>query len=253
MFSTPIKPISVLSRFPDAVWPFCPLLLPPFLPLCLIWGRIVELFWPEPISPRWGVLSKCLAYSKAASDPFVYSLLRHQYKTTCRLLANRIFKRHPLNSSSVRAANGTEAAKTTTTTTAAATNTDQSVTDKPADQWAPNITGGDGCWMQREEIRRPSFLLCDVKRYKEVNPTCESTSPGPSPNRLRNATYIVVDNGFWHECFNLITIICFVKVDNTGSSASPGALLCTWSLAMSAERIWCALLKKTKNAHRIYK
>lgn len=94
----------------------------------------MELFWPEPISPRWGVLSKCLAYSKAASDPFVYSLLRHQYKTTCRLLVNRIFKRHPLNSSSVRAANGDEAAKTNTPATAAATNTVQPAADKPAHQ-----------------------------------------------------------------------------------------------------------------------
>ncbi|KAK2921753.1 hypothetical protein Q8A73_001238 [Channa argus] len=40
--------------------------------------------------------------SKAASDPFVYSLLRHQYRKTCSLLANKIFKRSPLNSSSLR-------------------------------------------------------------------------------------------------------------------------------------------------------
>ncbi|KAF3708119.1 G-protein coupled receptor 26 [Channa argus] len=64
--------------------------------------RIVELFSPGYISPQWGVLSKCLAYSKAASDPFVYSLLRHQYRKTCSLLANKIFKRSPLNSSSLR-------------------------------------------------------------------------------------------------------------------------------------------------------
>nr|XP_019944898.1 PREDICTED: G-protein coupled receptor 26-like [Paralichthys olivaceus] len=63
--------------------------------------RIVELFCPGPISPHWGVLSKCLAYSKAASDPFVYSLLRHQYRKTCSLLANKVLKRSQLNSSSV--------------------------------------------------------------------------------------------------------------------------------------------------------
>lgn len=94
----------------------------------------MELFWPEPISPRWGVLSKCLAYSKAASDPFVYSLLRHQYRTACRLLVNRIFKRRPLNSSSARAADDAGAAKTTAAAAAAATNSVQPVADKPADQ-----------------------------------------------------------------------------------------------------------------------
>ncbi|XP_040034880.2 G-protein coupled receptor 26-like [Gasterosteus aculeatus] len=67
--------------------------------------RIVELFSSAPISPHWGVLSKCLAYSKAASDPFVYSLLRHQYRRTCNLLANKVLKRSPLNSSSLRMEN----------------------------------------------------------------------------------------------------------------------------------------------------
>ncbi|KAI9535532.1 G-protein coupled receptor 26 [Dissostichus eleginoides] len=67
--------------------------------------RIVELFSPWPISPHWGVLSKCLAYSKAASDPFVYSLLRHQYRKTCNLLANKVLKKSPLNSSSLRMEN----------------------------------------------------------------------------------------------------------------------------------------------------
>lgn len=66
----------------------------------LIWGRMAELFCPGPINPHWGVLTKCLAYSKAASDPFVYSLLRHQYRKTCSLLANKILRRSPLNSSS---------------------------------------------------------------------------------------------------------------------------------------------------------
>ncbi|KAM7385447.1 hypothetical protein PAMP_001530 [Pampus punctatissimus] len=64
--------------------------------------RIVELFSPGPISPHWGVFSKCLAYSKAASDPFVYSLLRHQYRKTCSFLANKVLNRSPLNSSSLR-------------------------------------------------------------------------------------------------------------------------------------------------------
>ncbi|XP_053731556.1 G-protein coupled receptor 26-like [Synchiropus splendidus] len=67
--------------------------------------RIVELFSPGPINAHWGVLSKCLAYSKAASDPFVYSLLRHQYKKTCSLLANKLLRRTPLNSASLRLEN----------------------------------------------------------------------------------------------------------------------------------------------------
>lgn len=73
-----------------------------FFFFCFIWVRIVELFSPGPISAHWGVLSKCLAYSKAASDPFVYSLLRHQYRKTCSFLANKVLKRSPLNSSSLR-------------------------------------------------------------------------------------------------------------------------------------------------------
>lgn len=69
---------------------------------CFFWSRIVELFSPGSISPHWGILSKCLAYSKAASDPFVYSLLRHQYRKTCGFLVNKALKRSPLNSSSLR-------------------------------------------------------------------------------------------------------------------------------------------------------
>ncbi|XP_077469340.1 G-protein coupled receptor 26-like isoform X1 [Stigmatopora argus] len=55
--------------------------------------RMVELFSPDHINAHWGMLSKCLVYSKAASDPFVYSLLRHQYRKTCGLLARKIFVR----------------------------------------------------------------------------------------------------------------------------------------------------------------
>lgn len=61
---------------------------------------MVELFCPGLVGAHWAVLTKCLAYSKAASDPFVYSLLRHQYRRTCGLLANKILQRSPLNSSS---------------------------------------------------------------------------------------------------------------------------------------------------------
>ncbi|XP_061763572.1 G-protein coupled receptor 26-like [Nerophis ophidion] len=59
--------------------------------------RMVELFPWVPISPHWGAISKCLAYSKAACDPFVYSLLRHQYRKTCADIVNRLLKRRSLN------------------------------------------------------------------------------------------------------------------------------------------------------------
>lgn len=64
--------------------------------------RIVELFPAVPINPHWGIVSKCLAYSKAACDPFVYSLLRHQYRKTCADIVNRLLKRSSLNASGRR-------------------------------------------------------------------------------------------------------------------------------------------------------
>lgn len=68
-------------------------------PLFMLACRIVELFPAVPINPHWGIVSKCLAYSKAACDPFVYSLLRHQYKKTCTDIINRLLKRSSLNAS----------------------------------------------------------------------------------------------------------------------------------------------------------
>ncbi|XP_068161305.1 G-protein coupled receptor 26-like [Antennarius striatus] len=67
--------------------------------------RIVELFPAVPINPHWGIVSKCLTYSKAACDPFVYSLLRHQYKKTCADIINRLLKRSSLNASRPRPEN----------------------------------------------------------------------------------------------------------------------------------------------------
>ncbi|RXN29844.1 G- coupled receptor 26-like protein [Labeo rohita] len=68
--------------------------------------RIVELFVTEPFNPYWGVLCKCLAYSKAACDPFVYSLLRHQYRKTCSDITNRLLKRSSPNGSGHQQENG---------------------------------------------------------------------------------------------------------------------------------------------------
>lgn len=59
----------------------------------------MELSSAVPISSHWGVLSKCLAYSKAASDPFVYSLLRHQYRKSCQEILNRVLRRRSLRPS----------------------------------------------------------------------------------------------------------------------------------------------------------
>lgn len=61
--------------------------------------RLVELSATVPIASHWGVLSKCLAYSKAASDPFVYSLLRHQYRQSCKEILTQLFHRRPLRPS----------------------------------------------------------------------------------------------------------------------------------------------------------
>uniref|UniRef100_A0A8C6X2U8 G-protein coupled receptors family 1 profile domain-containing protein n=1 Tax=Naja naja TaxID=35670 RepID=A0A8C6X2U8_NAJNA len=64
--------------------------------------RLVELSSIVPINAHWGVISKCLAYSKAVSDPFVYSLLRHQYKKTWKDIINKMLKRGSINSSALR-------------------------------------------------------------------------------------------------------------------------------------------------------
>ncbi|KAJ1139808.1 hypothetical protein NDU88_006172 [Pleurodeles waltl] len=63
--------------------------------------RLVELSSFTPISPHWGIISKCMAYSKAVSDPFVYSLLRNQYKKTWKDMVNKILKRSSINSSAL--------------------------------------------------------------------------------------------------------------------------------------------------------
>ncbi|NWI11039.1 GPR26 protein, partial [Crypturellus soui] len=63
--------------------------------------RLLELSSVVPISSHWGIISKCLAYSKVVSDPFVYSLLRHQYKKTWQDIINRLLKRSSINSSAL--------------------------------------------------------------------------------------------------------------------------------------------------------
>ncbi|XP_072542950.1 G-protein coupled receptor 26 [Salminus brasiliensis] len=55
--------------------------------------RLTELLPFVDINRYWGIVSKCLTYSKAASDPFAYSLLRQQYKKVLVTVANRLLKR----------------------------------------------------------------------------------------------------------------------------------------------------------------
>ncbi|XP_028982982.1 G-protein coupled receptor 26 isoform X2 [Betta splendens] len=55
--------------------------------------RLAELLPSVDISRHWGIISKCLTYSKAASDPFAYSLLRQQYKKVLVTVVNRLLRR----------------------------------------------------------------------------------------------------------------------------------------------------------------
>ncbi|KAG5261321.1 hypothetical protein AALO_G00302620 [Alosa alosa] len=55
--------------------------------------RLAELLPFVGVSRHWGIVSKCLTYSKAASDPFAYSLLRQQYRKVLVSVANRLLRR----------------------------------------------------------------------------------------------------------------------------------------------------------------
>ncbi|KAM9426641.1 G-protein coupled receptor 26 [Pholidichthys leucotaenia] len=55
--------------------------------------RLAELLPFVDINRHWGIISKCLTYSKAASDPFAYSLLRQQYKKVLVAAVNRLLRR----------------------------------------------------------------------------------------------------------------------------------------------------------------
>ncbi|XP_073503800.1 G-protein coupled receptor 78 isoform X2 [Phyllobates terribilis] len=70
--------------------------------------RLIELLPYVKINSYWGIVSKCLAYSKAAADPFVYSLLRQQYKKVLLNIINRILKRELYPSSGYNSSLDTE-------------------------------------------------------------------------------------------------------------------------------------------------
>ncbi|KAM9827677.1 G-protein coupled receptor 26 [Neosynchiropus ocellatus] len=55
--------------------------------------RLAELLPFVDVDRHWGIISKCLTYSKAASDPFAYSLLRKQYKKVMVTVVNRLLRR----------------------------------------------------------------------------------------------------------------------------------------------------------------
>ncbi|XP_078535125.1 G-protein coupled receptor 78 [Lissotriton helveticus] len=70
--------------------------------------RLVELLPTMKINYYWGIASKCLTYSKAATDPFVYSLLRQQYRKVLLNIINRILKRDLYPSSGYNSSLDTE-------------------------------------------------------------------------------------------------------------------------------------------------
>ncbi|XP_012730187.2 G-protein coupled receptor 26 [Fundulus heteroclitus] len=55
--------------------------------------RLAELLPFVDVNRHWGIISKCLTYSKAASDPFAYSLLRQQYRKVLVTVANKLLRR----------------------------------------------------------------------------------------------------------------------------------------------------------------
>ncbi|XP_077461413.1 G-protein coupled receptor 26-like [Stigmatopora argus] len=63
--------------------------------------RLLELLPFMHIPQYWGIITKCLCYAKASSDPFVYCLLRHQYrKVLIRIISRFVRKDHYLMSAS---------------------------------------------------------------------------------------------------------------------------------------------------------
>uniref|UniRef100_A0A3P9IHE9 G protein-coupled receptor 78a n=1 Tax=Oryzias latipes TaxID=8090 RepID=A0A3P9IHE9_ORYLA len=57
--------------------------------------RFVELFTSVQIPRYWGITTKCLIYAKASSDPFVYCLLRHQYRKVLVGVISRAVRKDP--------------------------------------------------------------------------------------------------------------------------------------------------------------
>ncbi|XP_061664644.1 G-protein coupled receptor 26-like [Syngnathoides biaculeatus] len=65
----------------------------------LVFTRLAELLPFVDVDRRWGLVSKCLTYSKAACDPFAYCLTRKQYKKVLTDTAERLLRRKAYPSS----------------------------------------------------------------------------------------------------------------------------------------------------------
>ncbi|XP_012290500.1 G-protein coupled receptor 78 [Aotus nancymaae] len=57
--------------------------------------RLVELLPSVTVNPHWGILSKCLTYSKAAADPFMCFLLCRPFRQVLAGMAHQLLKRSP--------------------------------------------------------------------------------------------------------------------------------------------------------------
>ncbi|KAM3865371.1 G-protein coupled receptor 26 [Diretmus argenteus] len=55
--------------------------------------RLVELLPAVRVHRYWGISTKCLSYAKAASDPFVYCLLRQQYQKVLAGVTSQVLRR----------------------------------------------------------------------------------------------------------------------------------------------------------------
>ncbi|TNN56133.1 G-protein coupled receptor 26 [Liparis tanakae] len=58
--------------------------------------RLVELLPSVHIPRYWGTAAKCLSYAKTSSDPFVYCLLRHQYRRVLVGIVGRVLRKNHL-------------------------------------------------------------------------------------------------------------------------------------------------------------
>ncbi|XP_059214504.1 G-protein coupled receptor 26 [Centropristis striata] len=55
--------------------------------------RLVELLPSVHIPRYWGMTARCLSYAKTSSDPFVYCLLRHQYRKVLVSIIGRFMRK----------------------------------------------------------------------------------------------------------------------------------------------------------------
>lgn len=68
---------------------------PTLIDFCLCFScRLVDLL-PSVHVPRYvGIATKCLSYAKASTDPFVYCLLRQQYRKVLVSIIYRVLRKN---------------------------------------------------------------------------------------------------------------------------------------------------------------